>query len=325
MLAFVVHRSLRAVLVLLLMSVLVFIGVYVVGNPVDILVNPQADPQARERSIAALGLGGPRWAQYLAFLSGAFHGDLGNSFVHKLPALGLVLERLPATVELAIVAMLLAIIVGVPLGLWAGLKPGTATGRTIHAGSIIGWSLPTFWAGLLLIMVFAVMLRWLPAMGRGPTTLLFGIPVSFLSLEGWRYLILPASSLALFALAALIRVGRGATREAMLQNYVKFARAKGIPNARVIRVHVLRNALLPIVAVIGLEFGSVLAFAIVTETVFGWPGVGKLFIDSINLLDRPTIVAYVVVMLFVVIVINLVTDILYSAFDPRVRLREGKG
>ena len=322
---FIVRRSLQAVLVLFVMSVLVFIGVYAIGNPIDILINPQADQQEREHAIAALGLDRPMWTQFLAFLAGALRGDLGNSFVHNTSALRLILERMPATLELAIAAMLIAIVLGIPLGLWAGLKPNTAAGRTIMAGSILGFSLPTFWVGLMLIMVFSVMLGWLPSNGRGPTTLLFGVPVSFLSLEGWRHLILPATNLALFKLALLIRLTRAGTREALLQDYVKFARAKGLTNARVIGVHVLRNILIPIVTVIGLEFGSVIAFAIVTETVFAWPGMGKLLIDSINLLDRPIIVAYLLVIVFMFILINLVVDILYSALDPRVRLSDAKG
>ena len=325
MLVFIVRRSLQAVLVLFVMSVLVFIGVYAIGNPIDILINPLADQQEREHAIAALGLDRPMWTQYLAFLAGALRGDLGNSFVHNTPALRLILERMPATLELAIAAMLIAVALGIPLGLWAGLKPNTAAGQTIMAGSILGFSLPTFWVGLMLIMVFSVMLGWLPSNGRGPTTLLFGVPVSFLSLEGWRHLILPATNLALFKLALLIRLTRAGTREALLQDYVKFARAKGLTNARVIGVHVLRNILIPIVTVIGLEFGSVIAFAIVTETVFAWPGMGKLLIDSINLLDRPIIVAYLLVIVFMFILINLVVDILYSALDPRVRLSDAKG
>jgi peptide/nickel transport system permease protein len=322
---FIVRRSLQAVLVLFVMSVLVFIGVYAIGNPIDILINPLADQQEREHAIAALGLDRPMWTQYVTFLAGALRGDLGNSFVHNTSALRLILERMPATLELAMVAMLIAIVLGIPLGLWAGLKPNTAAGRTIMAGSILGFSLPTFWVGLMLIMVFSVMLGWLPSNGRGPTTLLFGVPVSFTSLEGWRHLIMPATNLALFKLALLIRLTRAGTREALLQDYIKFARAKGLTNARVIGVHVLRNILIPIVTVIGLEFGSVIAFAIVTETVFAWPGMGKLLIDSINLLDRPIIVAYLLVIVFMFIFINLFVDILYSALDPRVRLSEAKG
>jgi peptide/nickel transport system permease protein len=324
MLVYIIRRSLQAVLVMFVMSILVFVGVYAIGNPIDILINPQADQKEREHAIVALGLDQPLWTQYGKFLLGALHGDLGRSFVHSTSALGLILERMPATLELAIVAMLIAIVFGIPLGLWAGLKPNSLAGQSIMAGSILGFSLPTFWVGLMLIMVFSVMLGWLPSNGRGPTTLLLGIPVSFTSVEGWRHLILPATNLALFKLALLIRLTRAGTREALLQDYVKFARAKGLSNARVIGVHVLRNILIPIVTVIGLEFGSVIAFAIVTESVFAWPGMGKLLIDSINLLDRPIIVAYLLVIVFMFILINLIVDVLYSALDPRVRLTESK-
>src|SRR6476660_811196 len=325
MLVFIIRRSLQSVVVLFAMSLLVFVGVYAVGNPIDILISPQADQIDRERAIAALGLDKPLWAQYWSFLRGVAEGDLGRSFVHSTSALRLILERMPATMELALTAMLIAIVLGIPLVLWAGLKPNGIAGRTIMAGSILGFSLPTFWVGLMLIMVFSVMLGWLPSNGRGPTKELFGVPVSFLSLEGWRHLILPAINLALFKLALLIRLTRSGTREALLQDYVKFARAKGLTNARVIGVHVLRNILIPIVTIIGLEFGSVIAFAIVTESVFAWPGMGKLLIDSINLLDRPVIVAYLLITVFMFIVINLLVDLLYSMLDPRVRMADSKG
>ncbi|MBK6602536.1 MAG: ABC transporter permease [Betaproteobacteria bacterium] len=326
MLVFIIRRSLQSVLVLFVMSLLVFVGVYAVGNPIDILINPQADQIDRERAIAALGLDRSLPEQYGGFLLGALRGDLGRSFVHSTPALALILERMPATLELAFTAMLIAVLLGIPLGLWAGLRPNGIAGRTIMAGSILGFSLPTFWVGLMLIMVFSVMLGWLPSNGRGPTTLLLGLlPVSFLSLEGWSHLVMPAINLALFKLALLIRLTRAGAREALLQDYVKFARAKGLSNARVIGVHVLRNIMIPIVTVIGLEFGSVIAFAIVTESVFAWPGMGKLLIDSINVLDRPVIVAYLLVIVFLFIVINLVVDVLYSALDPRVRLSESRG
>jgi peptide/nickel transport system permease protein len=325
MLVYIIRRSLQSVVVLVAMSMLVFIGVYAVGNPIDILINPQADQIDRERAIAALGLDKPMLEQYVTFLKGAVTGDLGRSFVHATPALGLILEKMPATMELALCAMLIAIVLGIPLGLWAGLRPDSLSGRSIMAGSILGFSLPTFWVGLMLIMVFSVMLGWLPSNGRGPTIDVLGIPVSFLTLEGWRHLIMPATNLALFKLALLIRLTRAGTREALLQDYVKFARAKGLSNRRVIGVHVLRNILIPIVTVIGLEFGSVIAFAIVTESVFAWPGMGKLLIDSINLLDRPIIVAYLLVIVAIFIVINLLVDLLYSVLDPRVRLTESKG
>ena len=325
MLVFVIRRTLQSVVVLFVMSLLVFAGVYAVGNPIDILISPQADQIDRERAIAALGLDKPLWAQYLSFLDGVAHGDLGRSFVHSTSAIGLILERMPATIELAASAMLIAIALGIPLGLWAGLKPNGVAGRTIMAGSILGFSLPTFWVGLMLIMVFSVMLGWLPSNGRGETTLLFGIPVSFTTVDGLKHLAMPATNLALFNVALLIRLTRSGAHEALLQDYVKFARAKGLTNRRVIGVHVLRNILIPIVTVVGLQFGALIGFAIVTESVFAWPGMGKLLIDSINLLDRPVIVAYLLVIVTLVIVINLAVDVLYSALDPRVRLSEAKG
>src|SRR3954465_13215084 len=183
MLVFIIRRSLQSIVVLLAMSVLVFVGVYAVGNPIDILISPQADQQDRERAIAALGLDKPLWAQYWSFLSGVAHGDLGRSFVHSTSALGLILERMPATMELAFAAMIMAVIIGIPLGLWAGLRPNGVAGRTIMAGSILGFSLPTFWVGLMLIMVFAVFLGWLPSNGRGETVDVLGVPLSFLTLD----------------------------------------------------------------------------------------------------------------------------------------------
>jgi peptide/nickel transport system permease protein len=325
MLVFIIRRGLQSVVVLVVMSLLVFVGVYAIGNPVDILINPQADQQDRERAIQSLGLDRPLWAQYLSFLHGALTGDLGRSFVHSTSALGLILERMPATMELAFAAILIAIVIGIPLGLWAGLRPNGVAGRTIMAGSILGFSLPTFWVGLMLIMVFAVFLGWLPSNGRGETVDLLGVPVSFLTLDGLKHLAMPATNLALFNVALLIRLTRAGAQEALMQDYVKFARAKGLTHARVIGVHVLRNILIPIVTVIGLQFGSLIGFAIVTESVFAWPGMGKLLIDSINLLDRPVIVAYLLVIVTFFILINLLVDLLYSALDPRVRLTESKG
>ena len=242
-----------------------------------------------------------------------------------MPALQLILERMPATLELATAAMLIAIVLGLPLGLWAGLKPDSFAGKTIMAGSILGFSLPTFWVGLMLIMVFSVYLGWLPSNGRGPTTDLFGIPVSFLSWDGIKHLIMPATNLALFKLSLVIRLTRAGTREALLQDYVQVrARQGAVQRAASCGVHVLKNILIPIVTVIGLEFGSVIAFAIVTETIFAWPGMGKLIIDSINVLDRPVIVAYLLIIVTLFIVINLAVDVLYSVLDPRVRLADAK-
>ena len=320
MLAFTLRRLGQSVLVLVLMSLLVFLGVYAIGNPIDLLVNPQADDIERARATVALGLDQPIAKQYLTFLAHAASGDLGRSFVYNIPAIQLILERLPATLELALTATFLAVLLGIPLGLVAGLKPHSFIGRTIMAGSILGFSLPTFWVGLVLIMVFSVQLGWLPPNGRGETVLLFGVPVSFLTRDGLAHLAMPAINLALFKLSLMIRLTRAGAREAMLQDYVKFARAKGLANRRVIGVHVLKNILVPIVTVIGLELGSVIAFAIVTESIFAWPGTGKLLIDSINQLDRPVIVAYLMVIVAIFVAINFLVDVLYSLLDPRVRL-----
>jgi len=242
-----------------------------------------------------------------------------------VPALSLILQKLPATIELALFAMMIAVVVGIPLGLIAGLKPDSFVGRAIMALSIIGFSLPTFWVGLVLIMFFSVHLGWLPSNGRGDTVDVLGIPVSFLTWDGLTHLFMPAFNLALFKLSLLIRLTRSGTREALLQDYVKFARAKGLSNTRVIGVHVLKNIMIPIVTVIGLEFGSVIAFAIVTETIFAWPGTGKLLIDSINQLDRPVIVAYLLVIVSLFIFINFLVDVVYSVLDPRVRLGAQSG
>jgi peptide/nickel transport system permease protein len=318
---FVLRRLGQSALALFVMSALVFTGVYAIGNPVDILINPQADQAEIAQTIARLGLDRPLWEQYWVFLSGAVSGDLGKSFAASVPAIDLILERMPATLELALMAMVIAVVLGIPLGLLAGLKPHSWVGRSIMAGSILGFSLPTFWVGLMLIMVFSVQLGWLPTTGRGPTLDVLGIPVSFLSWDGLRHLILPATNLALFKLSLLIRLTRAGTREAMLQDYVRFARAKGVAEREVVRVHVLRNILIPVITVVGLELGSVIAFAIVTETIFAWPGMGKLLIDSINVLDRPVIVAYLLVIVFMFITINLLVDVLYTALDPRVRLK----
>jgi peptide/nickel transport system permease protein len=322
MLAYSFRRLAQSAAVLLAMSALVFAGVYAIGNPVEILINPQADQAEIARTTAALGLDKPLLQQYFSFLRHAATGDLGNSFTFNTPAIGLVLERMPATLELAVTATLIAIVLGIPLGLWAGLKPRSHAGKTILASSILGFSLPTFWVGLVLIMVFSVWLGWLPSSGRGPTVALLGVQVSFLSLKGLSHLVLPALNLALFKLSLIIRLTRAGTREAMRRDYVVFARAKGLSEPRIVGVHVLKNVLVPIVTVIGLEFGSLVAFAVVTESIFAWPGMGKLLIDSISVLDRPVIVAYLCVVVMLYVAINLAVDLAYAWLDPRVRLGE---
>jgi len=320
MLVFLLRRLLQSGVVLLAMSLLVFIGVYAIGNPVDILISPEADPAEIARTVAAFGLDQPLWTQYLIYLREALQGNFGNSFVHGSPAMQLILQRLPATLELAVVALVLAVVVGVPLGLWAGLHPSGRSGRAIMGLSILGFSLPTFWVGLMLIMVFSVELGWLPSNGRGAVSEFMGLPVSFLSWDGLKHLAMPALNLALFKISLVIRLTRAGTEDALPQDYVRFARAKGLRPARIVGVHVLKNILIPIVTVLGLEFGSLIAFSVVTESIFAWPGMGKLLIESINLLDRPVVVAYLLTVVALFVLINLIVDIVYSFLDPRVRL-----
>ena len=320
MTTWLIRRLIQALFVVLVMSVIVFIGVHVIGNPVDILISPEADQAERARIIAALGLDQPLWKQYLLFVNDALHGNLGRSFVFNEPALRLIAQRMPATMELAVTAVLMSIVLGIPLGLYAGLYPEGAVARTILAGSILGFSLPTFWVGLMLIMVFAVQLGWLPSTGRGATAEFLGVQWSFLTLDGLRHLVLPALNLSLFNISLVLRLTRAGVRETLPMDFVKFARAKGLTPARVIFVHVLKNIMIPVVTVVGLELGSTIAFAVVTESVFAWPGMGKLIIDSINVLDRPVIVAYLMMIVLLFITINLVVDVLYTILDPRVRL-----
>ena len=307
------------------MSLIVFVGVNVVGDPVDMLINPEADQAEIERFIRDLGLDRPLHEQYWYFVLNALKGDLGNSFIFNQPALKLIIQRIPATFELAIVALLMAVVIGIPLGVYAGLKPDTRTSKTIMATSILGFSLPTFWVGLMMIMVFAVMLGWLPSFGRGETELLFGIEFSFLTMDGLAHLLLPALNLSLFKMSLVIRLARAGTREVVHQDYIKFARAKGLSQNRIIFVHLMKNIMIPVVTVLGLEFGGLIAFSVVTETVFSWPGMGKLIIDALHNLDRPVVGAYLMIIGLIFVVINLVVDVLYSILDPRVRLQDLKG
>jgi len=319
-LATIIRRLLQTLVVMLVMSALVFTGIYLVGDPVSMLASPEATDAQREAIRVSLGLDKPLWMQYLVFIGHAVQGNFGNSFLTGEPAMRLILERMPATLELATVAMLLSVLIGVPLGILAGLRPRAVGSRAIMTGSVLGFSLPNFWVGLMLIMLFAVTLGWLPASGRGATVPVFGVPLSVLTLDGWASLILPACTIALAKCAMIVRVTRAATRESLPMDYIKFARAKGLPEKRVLGVHLLKNILIPIVTVAGLEFGQVVAFAVVTETVFSWPGMGKLLIDSIINLDRPVVVAYLMLIVFFLVMLNLVVDIIYTVLDPRVRL-----
>lgn len=319
---YILRRLLQSIVAVLLMSLLVFVAVSVVGDPVEMLVSPEMTQAEREAVAHNFGLDRPIYEQYFIFLGNALSGDLGKSFIFGEPALKLIAQRMPATLELAVSALLLAVLVGVPLGLSAGLRPKSPASRLIMAGSILGFSLPTFWVGIMLIMVFAVMLGWLPSTGRGETVSVLGLDLSVLTLDGLRHLLLPALNLALLKVSLVIRLARAGTVEVVHQDYVKFARAKGLGTGRVVFVHVLKNILIPVVTVLGLEFGSLIAFSVVTESVFAWPGMGKLLLDAVIRLDRPLIVAYLMVIVALFIAINLAVDILYSLLDPRVRLQE---
>jgi peptide/nickel transport system permease protein len=302
-------------------SVLVFVGVYAIGNPIDVLISPDADQRIRQQTIEAYGLDRPLWTQYLHFVGRLFSGEFGRSFVFNMPVLELIFSRLPATLELTVAAVLGATLLGIPLGMYAGYKPHGLLSKLIMGLSILGFSVPTFWVGLVLIFTFAVSLGWLPAGGRGDTVIVGGIAWSFLTLDGLSHLLLPALNLSLFKLAMLIRIARAGTREVMLTDTVKFARAAGESEWTILRQHVLRLISIPLVTVFGLEFGSTLAFAVVTETIFSWPGIGKLIIDSISVLDRPVMVAYLMLVALLFILINFLVDIAYAGLDPRLRVR----
>jgi peptide/nickel transport system permease protein len=319
MLGFIIQRILQAAVVMLAMSALVFVGVYAIGNPIDVIISPDATQDVRAEAIARYGLDRPLYEQYFVFLGNLLRGDLGRSFIFNMPVIDLIMSRLPATLELTLIAVIGATVIGVPLGIYAGYRPDTKIAKAIMAFSILGFSVPTFWIGLILILTFAVWLGWLPAGGRGPTVSVLGVGWSFLTLEGWKYLALPALNLSLFKFAMMVRLSRAGTREIMLTDTVKFARAAGLSDPTILRRHVLKLISIPIATVFGLEFGSTLAFAVVTETIFSWPGVGKLIIDSINTLDRPVMVAYLVLVAALFVSINVIVDLVYALLDPRLR------
>ncbi|MCA1775168.1 MAG: ABC transporter permease [Loktanella sp.] len=320
MFGFIISRLLQAIVVVFAMSIIVFVGVYAIGNPIDVMIDPAATAEMRERLIAQYGLDQPLWRQYLSFLANVAQGDLGRSMVYNTSVTGLVFSRLPATLELVLVAIAIATVIGIPAGLYAGYRPKSLGAKAIMALSILGFSVPTFWIGMLLIMAFAVELGWLPSGGRGDLGTFLGMPTSLATANGWSHVIMPALNLSLFKMGLLIRLTRAGMVEAMQTDYVKFARAQGLPDRQIVFRHVLRNISIPVVTVFGLELGSTLAFAVVTESVFNWPGVGKLIIDSILTLDRPVMVTYLILVVILFVIINFTVDIVYARLDPRVRL-----
>ena len=302
------------------MSLLVFFMIHVVGDPVDMLVNPESLPDEIERVRRDFGLDQPAYVQYWRFLMGALSGDLGNSYIFGRPALTLMAERFPATLELALAALLIATAIGLPLGIYAGLYPGAWITRIIMSSSVLGISIPTFWLGLMMIIIFSVSLGWLPVSGRGETAYVLGFESSIFTIDGLRHLVMPATNLALFKIALVIRLTRAGTEEVMRLDFIKFFQARGLHSNSIVWAHLLPNILIPIVTVIAIEFGTLIAFATVTESIFAWPGLGKLIIDSIINLDRPVVVAYLLFVVTLFLILNLIVDILYAALDPRVRV-----
>jgi peptide/nickel transport system permease protein len=317
---FLLRRLCQAVLTLTIVSLLVFIGVFAIGNPIYVLVDSSAPPHVVEETVRNLGLDLPLYQQYARFIQAAVHGDFGTSYVHAQPSLRLIASRFPATLELVVAGLTLAMTVGFPLGLIAGHWPKSRFSRGISTISIIGISVPTFWIALLLIIGFALELRVLPTGGRGTTRSFLGVETSLLTLDGLAHALLPAIALSFFPMSLIIRLTRAGIREHAKMDYVRFAHAMGLSQTRILLQYMLRNILIPIVTILGIVFGTLVAFAVVTESIFSWPGMGKLIIDSIKVSDRPVIVAYLLFVVTMFLVINLIIDLLSAALDPRIRL-----
>jgi peptide/nickel transport system permease protein len=317
---YLVSRIGQGVALLFVMSLLVFTAVYAIGNPVTMLINPASPQEVIDQAIRNLGLDQPFHIQYLTFLKNALRGELGNSYASSEPALRLIAQRFPATLELTLAAMTIAMTVGIPAGLIAGYRPDSILGKSIAGISMVGVSLPSFWIGLMLVMLFSISLGLFPAGGRGETVDVLGLQVSVLTLDGLRHVALPALNLSLFPTAMITRLTRAGVLENNASAYITYARAKGISPRRIMFVYVLKSILIPIVTVMGIVFGILLAFGVVTETVFAWPGIGKLIIEAVRTSDRPVIVAYLLFTVFVFTLINLFVDLICAFIDPRVSL-----
>jgi peptide/nickel transport system permease protein len=311
----------QMILVLFVVSVVVFILTNYIGDPISMLLPEDASEAEIQVAIERLGLDKPIHIQYWIFLKDISSGNFGKSYMFSRPALGLIIERIPATLEIVITAVLMTIVLAIPLGVYAGAYPKRHSSRVIMAGSILGISLPSFWVGMMMIYIFSVMLGWLPASGRGEAIEILGIRLSIFSASGWRHIILPAFTLSLGNIAMMLRLTRAGMQENMRQDYVKFARSKGVSSRKVLFGHALKNALIPVVTVFGVRIGKLIAFTTITETIFAWPGMGKLLIDSIYMSDRPVIVAYLMLVALIFVVINFVVDIIYTMIDPRIELR----
>jgi len=323
MVAFILRRLLQAVLVMMAVGFVAFSLFAYVGDPVAIMLGQDFTEEARMRLVRDLGLDQPFFVQYFNFLVKAAQGEFGISYRLARPVSDLLMERLPATLELSLCAALLALMVGVPMGVYTGLNRDSFLSRLMLTVSLVGVSLPTFLIGILLILVFSVQLGWLPSFGRGTTVALGWWTTGFLTPTGVRALILPSITLALFQLTLIMRLVRSEMLEVLRTDYIKFARARGLSNRAVNFGHALKNTLVPVITITGLQLGGIIAFAIVTETVFQWPGMGFLFIQSVSAADVPVMAAYLILIAFFFVLINLVVDLLYYAVDPRLRIDRG--
>ena len=321
MLKYIVKRFVQMIVVLFVVSILVFMLTNFIGDPVDMLVPENATVEQVESARARLGLNKPLPVQYGIFLRDVLHGNFGKSYTYGKPAMGLIMERMPATLELVAIAALLVLFIAIPLGVYAGAYPKRRSSKIIMSGSILGISLPSFWVGMMMIYIFAVMLRALPASGRGNTVNVLGVNLSIFAPGGLRFIILPAVTLDLTNVATTLRLTRSGIMENMRQDYIKFARAKGVSSRSLLFGHALKNALIPVITIFGMDLGNMIAFTTITETIFAWPGMGKLLIDAINKSDRPIIVAYLMTAACMFVVLNFVVDLLYTLVDPRIELR----
>jgi peptide/nickel transport system permease protein len=319
---FIVSRILQAIPVLLIVGFLAFALFAYIGDPVAIMLPQDHTEAQRLQLIHELGLDEPFFVQYWHFLLNALHGNFGNSYRMAEPVGSLIAERLPATMELALTATVLAFVIGVPMGVYTGIHRNSWLSRLFMAVSLVGVSLPTFMLGILLILVFAVWLGWLPSFGRGPVTHLGRWwTTGFTSWAGIRALILPAITLGLFQMTLIMRLVRAEMLEVLRTDYIKFARARGLTNRSINFGHALKNTLVPVITVIGLQFGGIVAFSLVTETVFQWPGMGLLLVQSVAAADIPVMSTYLLLIALLFVTINLIVDLLYYAVDPRLRTR----
>ena len=320
MAAFIIRRLLQAVLVMLVVALIAFLLFQYVGDPVSQMLGQDATPEDRARLRGDLGLDQPFYVQFGHFIGNAMQGDFGISLRQGRAVSTLIKERLPATLELAFAAAVIAIVVGIPMGVYTALRRDSWFSHFLLAVSLVGISLPTFLIGILLILVFAVMLGVLPSYGRGDTVQLGWWSTGLLTTTGWKHLILPAVTLCLFQLTLIMRLVRSEMLEVLRTDYIKFARARGLTDRAVHFGHALKNTLVPVITITGLQLGGIIAFAIVTETVFQWPGMGLLFIQSVQFADIPVMAAYLCLIALVFVLINLIVDLLYFAVDPRLRI-----